>query len=464
MNRRFALAFLFFAFALCGNTFAQNQDTVKRTIDSINERLVMRDYEKAYSYALFLVKIHKTSEMSAESVSACEQAVDFRSQDLFTRQKWKELVAMADEISGAPLSVQAKAAERIAFAQRETMEESKRLAAAEAAAKKSKALAEAKKKAAEKEAEKKKADQTAIVGDGAPIPVENSAVVDGLIGTIESLSEDAKDSRRSLTALMAVCALLNALSIAVAVACLIIVNNGRSGRTAGGQSVDILQSGNSPRGLRAYLKGAGEKDSGGFRPAADPLEAVCATMGQEELDRLYATCSGVGERIDAHTGRKNDSAKVSSLAYALALKLGFSQKVATLCAAAVAVRDFGFLGIDSELFVRASLGEEGRAMIERHADGMIPSGFLVDGRCVGTFADVIASHHENADGTGYPRGIKGAGIPVVARIARVAESYVAMTSVRAYRPILDSHAALGELRACAKRYDQKVLDAIEAIV
>ena len=48
-------------------------------------------------------------------------------------------------------------------------------------------------------------------------------------------------------------------------------------------------------------------------------------------------------------------------------------------------------------------------------------------------SELIRYHHEDFDGGGYPKGIKGEEIPLGARILRVADSYEAMTSNRTYR-------------------------------
>lgn len=47
--------------------------------------------------------------------------------------------------------------------------------------------------------------------------------------------------------------------------------------------------------------------------------------------------------------------------------------------------------------------------------------------------DIIHYHHENMDGSGYPRGLKGEEIPLYARIVRVVDTFDSMTNHRAYR-------------------------------
>ena len=62
---------------------------------------------------------------------------------------------------------------------------------------------------------------------------------------------------------------------------------------------------------------------------------------------------------------------------------------------------------------------------------------------------VIRHHHENFDGKGYPSGLRGAAIPLAARIIRIADAFDAMTTNRAYRKKTTVNAALDEIRRCS---------------
>jgi putative two-component system response regulator len=59
---------------------------------------------------------------------------------------------------------------------------------------------------------------------------------------------------------------------------------------------------------------------------------------------------------------------------------------------------------------------------------------------------IIRHHHEKWDGSGYPDGLRGAQIPLLARIVQVADIYDALTSARPYKPALASHDALRIMR------------------
>ena len=64
---------------------------------------------------------------------------------------------------------------------------------------------------------------------------------------------------------------------------------------------------------------------------------------------------------------------------------------------------------------------------------------------------IVVAHHENYDGSGYPRGLKGEEIPVGARIVAVADLFDAMTSDRPYRKGLPTEVAVEEMKRVAGR-------------
>jgi HD-GYP domain-containing protein (c-di-GMP phosphodiesterase class II) len=67
----------------------------------------------------------------------------------------------------------------------------------------------------------------------------------------------------------------------------------------------------------------------------------------------------------------------------------------------------------------------------------------------GPVADIILSHHERWDGTGYPRGLAGEEIPLMARLISVADTYDVLTARDSYREPVSSEAAVAELRRVA---------------
>ena len=67
-------------------------------------------------------------------------------------------------------------------------------------------------------------------------------------------------------------------------------------------------------------------------------------------------------------------------------------------------------------------------------------------RFLGEAVEIVRSHHEWFDGTGYPNGLAGEQIPLAARVFAIADSFDAMTSDRPYRSALPMEFAVGEIR------------------
>ena len=79
--------------------------------------------------------------------------------------------------------------------------------------------------------------------------------------------------------------------------------------------------------------------------------------------------------------------------------------------------------------------------------------------------NIVRSHHERYDGRGIPDGLAATEIPLEARIAAVADTFDAMTSVRPYRPGVPVGATLVELkRCCGSQFDPRVVEAFVAAV
>jgi putative two-component system response regulator len=128
------------------------------------------------------------------------------------------------------------------------------------------------------------------------------------------------------------------------------------------------------------------------------------------------------------------------------------------------LHDVGKLAIpDSILHKPGPLTADERLVIETHAD--LGYGMLRDSRrSVLDLAALIAcTHHERFDGTGYPRRLAGADIPLEGRIAAVADVFDALTSDRVYRTAWSVEATIDWMRSeRGKHFDPSVLDAFLA--
>jgi HD-GYP domain-containing protein (c-di-GMP phosphodiesterase class II) len=127
------------------------------------------------------------------------------------------------------------------------------------------------------------------------------------------------------------------------------------------------------------------------------------------------------------------------------------------------LHDIGKLGIpDAILLKPGALTEKEWTIMRSHAQvgfdlvKRIP--FLSDA------AEIILTHHERCDGSGYPRGLKMGEIPIGARIFAVADTVDAMTSDRPYRSALSFQEAYDEIRrGSGSRYDCRVANAFLSV-
>ncbi|WP_428911939.1 HD-GYP domain-containing protein [Niallia sp. Krafla_26] len=79
--------------------------------------------------------------------------------------------------------------------------------------------------------------------------------------------------------------------------------------------------------------------------------------------------------------------------------------------------------------------------------------------------DVVLYHHERYDGKGYPKGLKGEQIPLVARIVAVADTFDAMSSKRVYRDELELEYILNEIhKSKGAQFDPKIVDVFLSLV
>jgi HD-GYP domain-containing protein (c-di-GMP phosphodiesterase class II) len=86
-------------------------------------------------------------------------------------------------------------------------------------------------------------------------------------------------------------------------------------------------------------------------------------------------------------------------------------------------------------------------------------------RSLGEAVEIVRSHHEWFDGTGYPRGLKGEEIPLAARVFSIADSFDAMTSDRPYRDALPLEVAVAEIRdGAGTQFDPMAVEAFLDVV
>ncbi len=213
------------------------------------------------------------------------------------------------------------------------------------------------------------------------------------------------------------------------------------------------------------LWGNGIKSAGSSRWGVDALpEPEQSDEEKREVQELAIKCEDLGSKIDQITRRKNNSKNVSELVYKMAVRLGVQPQKALIYFCAAMVYDAGFFGIDEKLLAADNLSDNQRMDLRKHVN--LAGDYLqfVSGRYRDIFMDAAEKHHANMDGSGYPEGLSGEDIPEIARLIRVAETYVSLSSRRNYRAIADKETAIDTLKQQPDFYDQDVVAALDAIV
>jgi len=154
------------------------------------------------------------------------------------------------------------------------------------------------------------------------------------------------------------------------------------------------------------------------------------------------------KQFELNQWEKEHSIKVGQLSKRFAQAMGFSKEEVWQVERGASLHDLGKIAIDEGILSqRESLTQSQWLELKRHPE----IGYTIL-RSVGEyapFAEYVLYHHERWDGTGYPQKLKGADIPRPARMIAIVDSYVAMTSDRAYKRALSPREAIEELYACS---------------
>lgn len=128
------------------------------------------------------------------------------------------------------------------------------------------------------------------------------------------------------------------------------------------------------------------------------------------------------------------------------------------------LHDIGKIGIPDEIIRKTSgLTEKEYTLIKSHP--VIGYNILKNISEIPDLAVGARWHHEKYDGTGYPDGLKGEEIPLMARIIAVADAYDAMASRRSYRDVLPQQVVRNELEmGKGKQFDPYYADIMIAMI
>jgi response regulator RpfG family c-di-GMP phosphodiesterase len=159
------------------------------------------------------------------------------------------------------------------------------------------------------------------------------------------------------------------------------------------------------------------------------------------------------DKMDRYTA--GHSERVATHAVLLAKRLGLGPDMIEIVRQAALMHDIGKIGCVLNLNKPGKLSQEEYEIFKKHPgfgrDILEPIKFLHP------LIPGVHFHHEMWNGKGYPLGLEGNDIPLLARIVSVADAYDAMTSDRAYRRALPHEIAVAELERCSgMQFDPEV--------
>jgi putative nucleotidyltransferase with HDIG domain len=180
---------------------------------------------------------------------------------------------------------------------------------------------------------------------------------------------------------------------------------------------------------------------------------------RSDLRSFVRALTSIIEEVDPYT--RNHSLRVAEYAAQLARGMGLSEQEVETIEIGGLLHDLGKVGDDFHGILQkaARLTPEERRRIERHP--LVGADIVETVRALRPAACLVRAHHERPDGSGYPRRLKGNEIPLGASIIRVADTFDAITSDRAYRSAGTAERAIRELRQFAgTQFDAAVVDTL----
>ena len=156
---------------------------------------------------------------------------------------------------------------------------------------------------------------------------------------------------------------------------------------------------------------------------------------------------------------RGHSERVSRFSVAIAQRLGLSDDETEKIRISALLHDVGKIGIDDKILKKpASLTDDEFEIMKKHPQ----KGFKIMNHipAMKEFLPGMYMHHEMINGQGYPQGLKGEEIPLMARIVAVADTFDAMTTDRPYQKAMQFDAAIARIESfVGTRYDAMVVTA-----
>jgi putative nucleotidyltransferase with HDIG domain len=191
------------------------------------------------------------------------------------------------------------------------------------------------------------------------------------------------------------------------------------------------------------------------------VEAERRTTREKLVEALAALESALGFR---HEATRQHGERVAALAVRIGRELSLDPAQLERLRLAALVHDLGKIGVADDVLLKPrELTPAERLHVERHP--VVAADILRQLSGAEPIAEIVASHHERLDGSGYPRGLRAAEIPREALVLAVADVYCALAEPRTYKPAMPRTAILEVMAPLAgAKLDSAAFDALRTVV
>jgi HD-GYP domain-containing protein (c-di-GMP phosphodiesterase class II) len=181
-------------------------------------------------------------------------------------------------------------------------------------------------------------------------------------------------------------------------------------------------------------------------------ERIVALQGETE-EAFMLSIQLLARAAEIHDeGTGNHIVRVNEYSYYLARLAGQPEAFCNEIRYSAQLHDVGKMSVDSAVLKKAgSLNAEERAEMNNHV--IYGKKILEQSPRLQMAAEIAIAHHEKWDGTGYPYGLRGADIPLAARIVALADVYDALRAERPYKPAFSHEKAIAIMLDGDERID-----------
>ena len=189
-----------------------------------------------------------------------------------------------------------------------------------------------------------------------------------------------------------------------------------------------------------------------IRKKIDELRISLTREKKAHLESVVALTNAIEER-DPYT--REHVSRVQEYALLIGKTMRLSHEDLVQLRYSCFLHDIGKIHIERALLSKGKLTHEDFEEIKKHSER---GAKIIEGiKFLTGVKEVVLHHQEHYDGTGYPDGLKGKDIPLLARIVAVADAFDAMTTDRPYRPKMSFKKAIEEIeKKSGTQFDPEV--------